>query len=70
MKTSEQWITEIENQIKELKKKGRHSHYIIMASMTDQVADIVQTYLKEYYDVETRKCNRCADKWDFIITWT
>lgn len=70
MKTSQEWIIEIENQIDELKTKGFHHHYIIMASMTDQIAMILETYFKEYYIVESKKCGQCVGKWDIIISWT
>jgi len=71
MKTKEQWLEEIENQITTLKDKGRKHHYLIMEEMSDETAKFLKKQLEnKNYSVETRKCNQCNSKWDIIISWT
>ena len=42
MKTSEQWLEEIENQITTLKDNGRKHHYLIMEEMLDETAKFLK----------------------------
>ena len=71
MKTSEQWLEEIENQITTLKDNGRKHHYLIMEEMLDETAKFLKNQLEtKNYSVEIRKCSQCNSKWDVIISWT
>ena len=72
MKSSSEWIEEIENKIVELKGKNINTYYNIMAKMTRQTANEIALHFagNEEYSTEFKRCFRCDNKFDIIITWS
>ena len=66
MKTSAEIILEIENKIAELKKKKVHTFYSISTEITQQTAQDIKNYFKEY-SVDSKKCPRGF--FDIIISF-
>lgn len=69
MKTSEEWIEEIEAEIIRLDYKGIKTYYNILAEMTKDTANKIYTHFSETYEAEVKRCNSCVNKYDIIITW-
>jgi len=71
MKTSEEWIKDIESKIETLRTKGIKSLFYPSSKMTSSTAASVEIHFKELgYDTEFKKCFRCNNKWDIIIQWS
>jgi hypothetical protein len=72
MKTSDEWISEIEDSIITLSELGRKTYYAISAEMTKHIANRVSLHFSsnEKYSVEVNRCNSCTNKYDIIITWS
>lgn len=71
MKTSNEWIVEIEFEILRLKLNNRHVYYMFSADMVDATAKQLEIHFKaiDGLSVEIRKCHRCSNKHDIIIDW-
>ena len=71
MKTSEQWIEEMERKLDDLKSKGHKAYYNIMAEMTKETANKVALHFAgdKNYTTEFKRCHSCENKYDIIFTW-
>lgn len=58
-------------EIEYLKSKKRSGLYRINDEVSDRVIRNVQRYFtdKPEYEMSARKCARCSNKWDVIITF-
>lgn len=71
MKKKQDWITELTEDIIRLKKAGRKTLYLISAEMNTETSNgIVKHFSDQGYDVESKKCGSCRNKWDLILQWT
>lgn len=67
-KTSEQWITEIDFSVQQLKLNNRHTYYGFSLDMTRETANAIKVYFeKENFQVEITMCPR--KQWDIVIQW-
>lgn len=70
MKTSEEFISEIEKDISSLKLKGRKWYYQINAEMTLEIMEKVEFHFKQLgYITDFRRCFSCKNNVDVIIGW-
>lgn len=68
MKSTQDYITEIDFQVKDLKEKKRNGYYGFSLEMTKQTANEIKAYFeKENCQVEIRECPRKL--WDLVVTW-
>lgn len=70
MKKKSEWITELTEDIIRLKNAGRKTLYLISAEMNTETANgIVKHFLDQGYDVDSKRCASCVNKWDIILQW-
>ncbi len=66
MKTADQWITEIDFKVQQLRLSNRHAYYGFMLEMTQETANAIKKYFEEEgCQVEVTMCPR--KNWDVII---
>jgi len=70
MKTTDEWVSEIESHISNLKNRERKTLYLISAEMLQETSKVVEIHFTELgYTVDIRKCNQCTNTFDIIIQW-
>ncbi len=70
MKTTEEWMLEIDDAIDRNKQKSLKYLYLINAEMTYETVSRIQEYCKKNgYALEWSKCRQCKDTYDIIIGW-